>query len=245
MSQEPETRSGKDYTLLSKAEPVEKKEPEAPTLFGGLDFAKRVDRSALEMLNLKKDSLSEYRAKIWDHVNYAQVSLDVHDYHAKHPMMQIGFDRNGVGDAAIELFDTITLPMVPILSTNTRIIDMFNSIETLVQTGQLKLSRKSPIREQWENQPRRIDPRTGNVSYPHGSVDNDLLRALCFGVYVALPFMVSVDVPMVIKRGTDQLNHYENYSPDQYLAAALGYENYSQFGNVSIHKNVAQRLFRK
>ncbi len=242
---EPEVRSGKDYTLLSKSPPVEKKEPEAPTLFGGLDFAKRIDRSAMEILHLKKDSLIEYRAKIWDHVNYSQVSLDVHEYHNTHPMMQIGFDRNGVGDAAIELFDTVTLPMVPILSTNTRIIDMFNSIETLIQTGQLKLSRKSPIKEQWENQPRKIDARTGHVSYPHGSVDNDLLRALCFTVYVALPFMVAVDIPMVIKRGTDQLNHYENYSPDEYLAKVLGYENYSKFSDVSIHRNVAQRLFRK
>jgi len=244
MSQ-PETRSGKDYTLLSKAPPVEPKPPEEPTLFGGLDFAKRVDRSAMEILHLKKDSLIEYKAKIWPHVKYGNVSLDVHDYHLKYAMMQIGFDRNGVGDAAIELFDTVTLPMVPILSTNTRIIDMFNSIETLVQTGQLKLSRKSPIKEQWENQPRRIDPRTGSISYPHGSVDNDLLRALCFAVYVALPFMLSVDVPMVIKRGADQLNHYENYSPDEYLAKALGYESYSQFGDVNIHRSIAQRLFRK
>lgn len=242
---EAEVRSGKDYTLLSKAPPVEKKEPEVPTLFGGLDFAKRIDRSAMEMLNLKDDSLIEYRAKIWPHVKYSEVSLNVHEYHNTHPMMQIGFDRNGVGDAAIELFDTVTLPMVPILSTTTRIIDMFNSIETLIQTGQLKLSRKSPIKEQWENQPRKIDARTGHVSYPHGSVDNDLLRALCFAVYVALPFMISVDIPMVIKRGTDQLNHYENYSPDEYLAKVLGYANNSFDSNLSIHRSTAQRLFRK
>lgn len=241
-----EVRSGKDYTLLSKAPKSELNPPDPPVLFGGLDLAKRVDSSAMEILHLKKDSLTEYKAKIWDHVNYGKVSMDVHDYHVKYPMTQIGFDRNGVGDAAIELFDTVTLPMVPILSTNNRIIDMFNSIETLVQTGQLKLSRKSPIKEQWENQPRRIDPGTGKVSYPHGSVDNDLLRALCFSVYVALPFMLSVDIPMVIKRGSDQLNHYEQYSPDEYLAKALGYANYNQFdADLSIHRSTAQRLFRK
>lgn len=244
MSQ-PEVRTGKDYTLLSEAPKVEPKPPEDPTLFGGLDFAKRVDRSAMEILNLKGDSLTEYKAKIWPHVKYGQVSLDVHEYHVKYPMMQIGFDRNGVGDAAIELFDTVTLPMVPILSTNTRIIDMFNSIETLVQTGQLKLSRKSPIKEQWENQPRRIDPNTGKVSYPHGSVDNDLLRALCFATFVAIPFMLSADIPMVIKRGSDDLNHYQDYNVNDYLARVLGYENYSAFGGVSIHKSTAERIFRK
>jgi len=245
MSNEVQEYTGKDYTQVSPPPKPEPKKEEDPFLFGGLDLAKRVDSSAFSMLNLKGDTLHEYKAKIWDHVNYAKVSLDVHEFHKKWPMSQIGFDRSGVGDAAIELFDTVTIPMVPVLTTNTRKIDMINSVETLMQTGQLKLSKKSPLKEQYENQQRKIDPQTGNIKYPHGSTPNDLFLALCYCVYVALPYMISADIPMIIKRGSDQLNHYKDYNVDDYLAKALGYPSASGFGDVTIHQSTAQRLFRK
>jgi len=246
VSNEIEERTGKDYALTSPLPKSEPPPPEEPLRFGGLDLAKRVHTSALEILKItKEDNLVEEGYKIWPHVKFGQVSKDVHIINAKMPMTHIGFDRSGVGDAAIEVFDTVTLPMTPILTTNTRKIDMFNSIETLMETGQLKLSKKSPLKEQYENQQRKIDPQTGSVKYPHGSTPNDSLMALGYAVYVALPFMVNVDVPMIIKRGSDQLNHYTEYNVDDYLSKLLGYESAGGFGDVSIHRSTAQRLFRK
>jgi len=75
-------------------------------------------------------------------VSYATVAKDTHDIYKKYPMYEIGFDHSGVGQGAIELFDNITLPMIPIETTNRFKVDMFNSAQILLETGQLKLAKK-------------------------------------------------------------------------------------------------------
>ena len=180
--------------------PIDEDKP--PLYFGGMDFAKRVHTSALEIFQLEDSTklndsiLIERGFKIWDHVNYKQISLDTHKIYQKFTMYQIGFDRSGVGDAAIELFDTTALPMTPILTTNKFKVDMVNSIETLRQSGRIKFGKDSPVPNQLDGQLEHKDPRTGTLSYPHGSVPNDSLMATGYAVNVAIPFMVHADDPI-------------------------------------------------
>jgi hypothetical protein len=173
--------------------------------FGGLDLAKRTDHSALEILKIKDDKLIEEAFMLWEHVNYGQVARDLHKFYKAKPMNIIGFDRTGVGDAAIELFDVITLPMEPIIMTNNRKIECVNAVQTMFQTGQLQISSKSPVREQIEmQQVKKSD--AGNLIYQHPSgTHDDLFWGLAYAVYVAVPYIAGGGHIPVIHRGSDQL----------------------------------------
>ena len=64
-------------------------------LFGGMDFAKRVHTSALEIFELEDSTklndsiLVEKGFKVWEHVNYKQISIDTHKIYPQFPMFQI------------------------------------------------------------------------------------------------------------------------------------------------------------
>jgi len=212
-------------------------------LFGGLDLAKSFHSSALQVLKLKEDVLLDEAYKIWPHVNYATVSKDVHRYYKqKYPMHEIGFDHSGVGQAAIELFDTITLPMVPIETTNKFKVDHFNAAQILVQVGQLKLDRQSPIIAQWEGQEAKTNRETRSIKYPHGSVPNDLLMALLYAIAVALPFINNSDVDSIITCGTGGRKKYDTVKDtNKMLDEIMGITNEGTRYVSSINKLKFQR----
>lgn len=190
--------------------------------FGGLDLAKRTDHSALEILKMKGDILIEEGFLQWGHVNYGQVARDMHKIHKLKSMNIIGFDRTGVGDAAIELFDTITLPMEPVIMTNNRKIECVNAVQTMFQTGQLKIGSKSPVREQLEMQ--QVKKSTaGNLIYEHPSgTHDDLFWGLAYAVYVAVPYIAGGDHPPIIRRGADSLIQQNHTDIDKELEKMLG-----------------------
>ncbi len=225
-------------------EPVKsdpKKQIDKTMRFGGLDLAKRTDHSALEILKIKNGKLIEEGYLLWGHVNYGQVARDMHKIHKKKPMNIIGFDRTGVGDAAIELFDVITLPMEPIIMTNNRKIECVNAVQTMFQTGQLKIGSKSPVREQLEMQ--QVKKSTaGNLIYEHPSgTHDDLFWALAYAVFVSVPFIAAGDHPPIIKRGSDQLVQ-NNYDVDAFLNKMLGTENHSM-SDYDLNRRNRNRLF--
>ena len=199
-----------------------KKQIDRTMRFGGLDLAKRTDHSALEILKIKGDILIEEGYLLWGHVNYGQVAKDMHKIHKKKSMNIIGFDRTGVGDAAIELFDTITLPMEAIIMTNNRKIECVNAVQTMFQTGQLKIGSKSPVREQLEMQ--QVKKSTaGNLIYEHPSgTHDDLFWALAYAVYVAVPFIAGGAHPQVIRYGADRLVKQNHDNTDELLDRLLG-----------------------
>lgn len=191
--------------------------------FGGLDLAKRTDHSALEILKIKDDILVEEGYLLWDHVNYGQVAKDLHKIYKAKPMSIIGFDRTGVGDAAIELFDVITLPMEPIVMTNNRKIECVNAVQTMFQTGQLQISSKSPVREQIEmQQVKKSD--AGNLIYQHPSgTHDDLFWGLAYAVYCAVPYIAAGGHTPIIHRGSDQLiQHNTDQSFSKFMDNILG-----------------------
>lgn len=224
-------------TEPKKSEP--KKHIDKTMRFGGLDLAKRTDHSALEILKIKDDILIEEGYLLWGHVNYGQVAKDLHKIHSKKSMNIIGFDRTGVGDAAIELFDVITLPLVPIVMTNNRKIECVNAVQTMFQTGQLKIGSTSPVREQLEMQQVKKSS-AGNLIYEHPSgTHDDLFWALAYAVFVAVPFIAAGDHPPIIKRGSDQLVQH-NYDTDELLNRMLGSDSMSEF---DINRMSRRRMF--
>ena len=210
--------------------------------FGGLDLAKRTDHSALEVLKIKNDILIEEAFMVWDHVNFGQVARDMHKIHKKKPMNIIGFDRTGVGDAAIELFDTITLPMEPVIMTNNRKIECVNAVQTMFQTGQLKISSNSPVREQLEMQ--QVKKSTaGNLIYEHPSgTHDDLFWGLAYAVYVAVPYIAGGDHPPIIRRGAEGLVNQNHDNTDELLAKLLG-GNYGSLSEYDLNRQRRARLF--
>jgi len=218
------------------------KEEEDPLYFGGMDFGKILHSSAIDILELENDVLYERAWNIWPHVNYTKVSKDTHTIFRKYPMFEIGFDHSGVGTAAIELFDTITLPMIPIETTNKFKVDMFNSAQILLDSGQLKLAKNSPIIEQYEGQQMVINPKTGSIQYPHGSVPNDLLLAQLYGISRAIPFLINSNLPLII---TSDTNNMSSKDLNQGLDELMGISNQKERRNYSTGKYRYKRQFER
>jgi len=218
------------------------KEEEEPFYVGGLDLAKVVHSSALDILELKNDVLIEKAWKIWPHVSYATVAKDTHDIYKKYPMYEIGFDHSGVGQAAIELFDNITLPMVPIETTNKFKVDMFNSAQILLETGQLKLAKNSPISSQWSGQQVVINQKTGSIQYPHGSVPNDLVMGLLYAINRAIPFMINSNLPLII---TSNTNNISSKNLNQGLDELMGISNQKERRYYSTNRFRYKRQFER
>ncbi len=218
------------------------REEEEPLYFGGMDFGKLLHSSAIDILQLENDVLHEIAWNIWPHVNYTQVSKDTHTIFKKYPMFEIGFDHSGVGTAAIELFDTITLPMVPIETTNKFKVDMFNSAQILLDSGQLKLNKKSPIIEQYEGQQMIINPKTGSIQYPHGSVANDLLMGQLYALSRAIPFLINSNLPAII---TNSTNNMSSKDLNAGLDELMGISNQKERRHYSLGKYRYKRQFEK
>jgi hypothetical protein len=209
--------------------------------FGGLDLAKRTDHSALEILKVQNGKLIEEAFMVWDHVNYGQVARDLHKIYDKKPINIIGFDRTGVGDAAIELFDVITLPMEPIIMTNNRKIECVNAVQTMFQTGQLKINAKSPVREQIEmQQVKKSD--AGNLIYQHPSgTHDDLFWGLAYAVFVSVPYIAGQEHTPIIKRGFDNLVQNNHDNIDREIDKLLG--SNTSMADADLNRMSRRRMF--
>lgn len=197
--QKPEVVKGTKPT-----EPVEQK----PILrFAGLDMAKRVDHSALEVLRLHNEPrvevpyLREEAFALWPHVKYRVVAADTNKVYEHYPWEKLGFDRLGVGDAASEFFDLSGLAMEPINPTMTMKIDIVKIIRGLFETKRLFIGKESELVRQIEEQEVLIS-QAGNETYKHPvNRHDDRFWALGFACYVALPYVVGAVEPIIRRIG--------------------------------------------
>ncbi len=177
--------------------------PQRPQFFGGLDLAKRVDSTYLEVLRLEKGILYDHAGKQWPHVKYGQIAKDVQLIQSKITMEQVGIDRTGVGDGAIELFDVSAIPLVPIVMTNARMLDIIHIMRILLNIGRLKVERGSDLEKEITQQQEEItNSGKATVKHPVGKHD-DRFWALGYACYVALPYMINMP-PAVIKVGFEK-----------------------------------------
>lgn len=177
--------------------------PAHPIFFGGLDLAKRIDSTYLEVLRLEKGILYDHAGKQWPHVKYGYIAQDVQKLQLKLNMEQIGIDRSGVGDGAIELFDTSALPLVPIVMTIQRKLDIIHIMRILLNIGRLKVERGSDLEKEITEQQEEIT-NAGNPTYKHPTgKHDDRFWALGYACLVALPYMVNMP-PAVIKVGFEK-----------------------------------------
>lgn len=174
-----------------------KERKQAPIRIGGMDLAKRVDHSAFIILKLDEGILKQEAHYIWPHVKYGVVAGDVLKFQNKFPMEKIGFDRNSVGDFAVELFDKTALPMEGIKTTMQSKLDMINVLKILFHQGLLQIDKKSELVTQISEQ-EQIITDAGNTTYKHipGRHD-DLFWALCYACYVSLEYVVNMVDPII------------------------------------------------
>jgi len=220
---------------------------DTPWLFGGLDLAKRIHTSAFESFQLTKEGkLEEFGFQVWDHTRYGIVAEGVQTIHHKHPHQLIGFDRSGVGDAAIELFDTSILPMTPIVTTQKMKIDIVNCIGILRDKKILKFKKNSPVPIQLEGQQEKRNNETNSVSYPHGSVPNDSLWAAGYAIIPALQYLIHSGEPYAIRRGVDSLYYpKQKMNIDNDLAKMMGQDSFSENITGSADKMNFLRKYKK
>jgi len=168
-----------------------------PLRIGGMDLAKRVDHSAFIILKLEDGILKQEAHYIWPHVKYGQVAGDLLKFQKNLPMEKIGFDRNSVGDFAIELFDETALPMEGITTTMKSKLDMINVLKILFHQGLLQIDKHSELVTQISEQ-EQIITLAGNTTFKHipGRHD-DLFWALCYACYVSLEYVVNMVEPII------------------------------------------------
>lgn len=226
------TKKGQSAELISGyREDYEKKPPKVhyDLLFGGTDLAKRIDHSAFESLHLDKGVLREKYFMEWPHTNYAIVARDLKKIHTKLPHELIGFDRSGVGDAAIELFDRSFIPLTPIVTTMNMKIDIIHIVRTLFQKGYLLVDRESETSNKGtDDLPTQIEEqeeivsKAGNMLYQHPpKKHDDRFWALGYACYVALPFLMN-KAPIAIKQGVDQMYNMGPRDVDAEINAIMG-----------------------
>lgn len=222
------------------------KPDKTPWLFGGLDLAKRVHTSAFESVELTDEGiLEEFGFRVWEHASGGKVAKDLQVVNNKHPHQMIGFDRSGVGDYAIELFDTSILPMTPIVTTQKMKIDIVNSIGILRDKGLLKFKKNSPVPHQLASQQEKRNKETNSVSYPHGSVANDSLWALGYAIIPALQYLIHSGEPYIIHQG-DSLYHSKTKPDiDNQLAKMMGQDSFGENIHGTVDKMNFLRNYKK
>lgn len=160
--------------------------------FGGLDFAKRVDNSAFEMLTLKNGALYHSGEKVWPHIDYKIIAADVTRIQGEEKMNLIGADATGVGEAVLELFPKLMQHVLrPIKFTQPKKLDMIDTVQSLFNNDYLKLHPKfSTIISDEILEQERIKSDAGNILYRHPpGFHDDRFWALACACEVAAPYV--------------------------------------------------------
>jgi len=164
------------------------------TLWGGLDLARRLDHSALIILELDNGVLHQVGEKIWGHVDYSVVFNDIENAQNKHKMNRIGYDRNGVGDGLEHLMKPKHV-FYPIITTNQSKVQMINLLNGLIQKEILRLQRGTELEKEMSEQELDITD-AGNIQYRHPSgKHDDLFWALCYACYTVSPYLTGFIKP--------------------------------------------------
>jgi hypothetical protein len=197
-----------DRTIIG-SKPGDDRGPKQPYIsrFGGLDLAKRVDHSALMVLRLDyhrqtgENFLYQEAHMTWPHVNYKKVAKDTFTIYRKYPWEFLGFDRQGVGDAASELFDVQTLRMEPISTTMEMKKDIIKIVKGLFEAKKLVVDPTTDIKRQILEQ-ETIISNAGNELYKHPqNTHDDLFWALGYACYVAMPYVIGYPAPLIRRVG--------------------------------------------
>jgi len=160
--------------------------------FGGIDFAKRVDNTAFEMLTLLEGKLQHSAEKVWPHTDYRVVATDMTRIQEIERMNLIGADATGVGDAVLELFPrTMQNVLRPIKFTQPKKLEIIDVLQSLFNNDLLILHPKySEILSDEILEQEREKTDAGNIVYKHPpGFHDDRFWALGCAAYVAAPYV--------------------------------------------------------
>ncbi len=151
--------------------------------YGGLDLAKRIDHSAFILLKFHNKRLEQVGQKIWPHINYSTVAMDVLKIQRKYLCAKICFDRSGVGDAAQELFSR-EIPLEEVVTSLPKKMEMLNLIKSLFHNKRLLIKDKELYKQVLEQEEYKSE--AGNILYRHpSSTHDDAFWALAYACYAA------------------------------------------------------------
>src|SRR2546428_6815509 len=134
--------------------------------FGGLDFALRVDNTALTTLeyDFRTKVLSQYgKVYVWPHIHPKKIGDDLLRAHSKLRYTRIGYDRLGSGEI-VQLFSP-KLPMYEVISSAVMKQDIIGELKLLWDSGRLKITDPELYREVSEQE--KVVSDAGNILYRH------------------------------------------------------------------------------
>ncbi len=175
--------------------------------FGGLDLAKRVDASALEILTLKPDGLYHTAEKIWNKIDYKTIADDVMNIQEIELMNLIGVDATGVGDAVIDIFPKYFQKIIrPIKFTMPKKLEMIDTVQSLFNNNLLKLHPKySGVLSEEILEQERTKTDAGNIKYQHpAGGHDDRFWALACACYTAAPYVYGRPEPVMAVAESDR-----------------------------------------
>lgn len=193
--------------------------------FGGLDLAKRYDFSAFVLLEHENGILIQKGQKVWPHVNYRIVANGVYKINERYRMRKICFDRQGVGDAAQELFSR-ELPLEEVVSSLQIKIEIINFLNSLWHNKKLVIADEQLYQQVLQQEKHTSD--AGNILYRHPSgTHDDLFWALGYACFAAKGLLMGTPKP-TMARMDRQLNMGRN-PVDEDIMRTLG-EGWNMYG---------------
>ena len=141
--------------------------------FGGLDLAQRVDNSALVVLKLEDNKLSQVGQKTWAHIDYEKVFNDVTKINeVEEGMYKICYDRTGVGDAVAKLINQeIRNIFKPVVLSAPKKFELISLMKGMFNKKKLIIHDRDLFREITEQEIVKSD--AGNILYRHPQVFHD------------------------------------------------------------------------
>lgn len=182
--------------------------------YAGQELAKRRDYSALLIIRIEEqEDDEEFIARVvgvkqWTHVDYREMIEDALILYEKYGWEMLGLDKNTVGEAVIEEYDSKGIPVEGISFTAQSKHDMVQFLLMLLQQKRLRLPRKGAeeLKGQIQEQ-ERIYSSSGTIKYQHPeNRHDDQFWALCLALHVAREELVQKEThPVVVCGGRDNV----------------------------------------
>ena len=153
-------------------------------LYGGLDIAQRTDNAAFTLLERHEDGIfEEFGLKIWPHIDFDQVGIDLGKIWQKERFAMCGYDRLGIGEIAAKLIPPY-VPLMEIVSSQPAKHEMINAVKSLFNAGKLKIHTQE-LYDEILAQEKKVS-EAGNVLYQHPSGrHDDRFWSMCYAVKAA------------------------------------------------------------
>lgn len=153
-------------------------------LYGGLDIAQRTDNASFILLERHPDGIfEEVGLRIWPHIDFDQVGIDLGKIWQKERFSMCGYDRLGIGEIAAKLIPQC-VPLMEIVSSQPAKHEMINAVKSLFNANKLTIHTQELYEEVMAQEKKVSD--AGNILYQHpAGRHDDRFWSLCYAIKTA------------------------------------------------------------